>query len=73
MPSIDIELALTLEECLAHYEGWAQRVHARSLDGRRVEFPARALRQVVAHDGVHGRFRLTFSAAGRFEHIERRD
>ncbi len=72
MPSIDIELALTLEECLAHYEGWAQRVHARSVDGRRVEFPARALRRVVTHEGVHGRFRLHFSAEGRFLEIERR-
>ncbi|GEK48188.1 DUF2835 domain-containing protein [Halomonas pacifica] len=69
MPSIDIRLALSAEACLAHYEGRIERVIARSLDGRRVAFPAVALRRLVGRDGVHGCFRLHFSAAGRFESI----
>lgn len=69
MPSIDVIIELSADACLAHYEGRAGRVHTRSLDGRRVIFPAEALRRVVTRDGVHGTFRLTFSAEGRFESL----
>lgn len=71
MPSLDIVLDLSAEACLAHYEGRVEQVVARSLDGCRVAFPAEALRQVVAHDGVHGIFRLSFTADGRFRSIVR--
>lgn len=71
MPSIDVVIELTPEACLAHYEGRVGQVHTRSLDGRRVVFPAEALRRVVRRDGVHGIFRLTFSDEGRFRHIQR--
>lgn len=69
MPTIDVIIELSFEACLAHYEGRVGQVHTRSLDGRRVIFPAEALRRVVTHDGVHGVFRLTFSEEGRFESI----
>lgn len=65
MPSLDITLDLSREQCIAHYQGQAQRVYARSLDGRRVVFPASALVRVMTHDGVRGRFRLDFSPSGR--------
>ncbi|MFC0324150.1 DUF2835 domain-containing protein [Halomonas organivorans] len=71
MPTIDITLNLSPDACLAHYEGRVGVVHTRSLDGRSVAFPAEALRRVVARDGVHGVFRLTFSAQGRFLGIKR--
>lgn len=71
MPSIDIFLDLTPSQCLYHYSGAAQWVQARSTDGRRVQFPARALPQVVTPEGAIGRFRLTFSEDGRFESIHR--
>lgn len=71
MPSIDIYLDLTPSQCLHHYTGAAQWVQARAVDGRRVQFPARALSQVVTADGAVGRFRLTFSDAGRFVSIQR--
>ncbi|MCE9682808.1 DUF2835 domain-containing protein [Halomonas alkalisoli] len=71
MPTIDVVIELSRDACLAHYEGRVGQVMARSLDGRRVVFPAEALRRVVTQDGVHGRFRLTFSDAGRFVAIER--
>ncbi|MFO7648319.1 DUF2835 domain-containing protein [Halomonas campaniensis] len=71
MPVVDVIIELSPEACLAHYEGRAGQVHTRSLDGRRVIFPAEALRRVVTRDGVHGVFRLHFSAEGRFQTIER--
>ncbi|MFY0989107.1 DUF2835 domain-containing protein [Halomonas sp. C05BenzN] len=69
MPAIDVIIELSHDACLAHYEGRVAQVHTRSLDGRRVVFPAEALRRVVTRDGVHGTFRLTFSEEGRFESI----
>jgi len=67
LPSVDIVLELSAQACLAHYRGAVQVVHARSVDGRRVAFPARALRRIVGPDGVHGVYRLRFSEEGRFE------
>ncbi|QJQ94071.1 MULTISPECIES: DUF2835 domain-containing protein [Halomonadaceae] len=69
MPSIDVVLHLTSDECLAHYQGRAQQVHALSVDGRRLVFPATALRHIVSHDGVHGVFRLSFNEQGKFESL----
>ncbi len=69
MPTIDVVIELSHDACLAHYEGRVGQLHTRSLDGRWVLFPAEALRRVVTRDGVHGTFRLTFSAEGRFESI----
>ncbi|MFC3286356.1 DUF2835 family protein [Litchfieldella rifensis] len=71
MPSIDVVIRLTQEECLAHYEGRAQNVLAHSLDGRRVIFPATALRRIVGRDGVDGVYRLSYSDSGKFESIVR--
>lgn len=71
MPSLDIVLDLSAEACLAHYEGRVEQVVARSVDGRRVAFPAGALRQVVTRDGVRGVFRLSFTYEGRFLSIAR--
>ncbi len=71
MPSVDVVIELSPEACLSHYEGRAEQVYTWSLDGRRVVFPATALRQVITRDGVHGIFRLRFSSAGQFETIER--
>ncbi|MGM0615610.1 MAG: DUF2835 domain-containing protein [Pseudomonadota bacterium] len=70
MPSLDIVLHLSYDECLAHYEGRIGNVRTRSLDGRWVIFPADAIRRVVSRDGVHGVFRLNFSDQGKFVSIE---
>jgi hypothetical protein len=71
LPSIDVVLDLSAEACLAHYEGRARQVLAYSLDGRRVVFPAEALRRVVTREGAHGIFRLSFTTEGRFQSIAR--
>lgn len=71
MPSIDVVIELSHDACLAHYEGRVGQVKTRSLDGRRVMFPAEVLRRVVTRSGVHGIFRLTFCSAGHFESIRR--
>jgi hypothetical protein len=66
MQTIDVVINLSYEACLAHYEGRIGQVYTYSLDGRRVVFPAEALRRVMTHDGVYGTYRLKFSEQGRF-------
>lgn len=66
MPTIDVIINLTYDECLAHYEGRIDHVRTRSVDGRWVIFPAEAIRRVVNRDGVRGTYRLSFSDQGRF-------
>ncbi|MGP8289656.1 DUF2835 family protein [Vreelandella zhanjiangensis] len=70
MPSIDVILHLSPDECLAHYEGRVANVRARSVDGRWVVFPADVIRRIVGQNGVHGVFRLIFSGEGRFVSIQ---
>ncbi|MFC0338907.1 Protein of unknown function [Kushneria avicenniae] len=69
MPYVDISLSLTLDQCRRYYAGHAEWVDAHSVDGRRVRFPARALRRIVGPNGVHGVYRLAFDGAGRFESL----
>ncbi|WP_350355172.1 DUF2835 family protein [Larsenimonas rhizosphaerae] len=42
---------------------------ARSLDGRRVRFPARALHRIVGPNGVQGVYRLVFDQKGKFKSL----
>ena len=70
MPSIDLIIELSAAQCHAHYAGAVEHIYARSVDGRRVLVPAQALRKIVTRDGVHGIYRLTYGANGRFESLQ---
>ncbi|WP_445001198.1 DUF2835 domain-containing protein [Halomonas mongoliensis] len=67
--TFDVVLNLSAETCLAYYEGRIEQVVAVSLDGRRVAFPAVALRRIMTRDGVRGVFRLEVSEQGRLLNI----
>lgn len=64
-------LDITAEAYLRYYQGAARDVIARGRDGRTVRFPAGLLRRYVAHDGVHGEFRLRFDAKHKLVSLER--
>jgi len=66
MPDIDIRLNLSARECLDYYEGHYSQVVARSLDGRRVAFPAEALRRVMTAEGVRGTYRIEVDEKGKW-------
>lgn len=68
--SIRIRLSISAEEYLAYYQGSAQVVVARSDDNRVVQFPASAIRKFVTHDGVHGRFEITFDENNKLTAIQ---
>lgn len=58
--SFRFRLAISAEEYLAYYKGSAQVVVARSEDNKTIRFPASAIRKFVTHDGIFGRFEITF-------------
>lgn len=58
--SLRFRLAISAERYLAYYQGSAQEVVVRSEDNKIIRFPARAIRPFVTHDGVYGRFEITF-------------
>lgn len=71
MNAILLDLVITPEEFQRLYQGSADTVHARSLDGRRIQFPANILRPFVTHLGIRGRFQILFDEQHRFQGIQR--
>jgi len=67
---IEVALAISAEEYLKLYQRGHAVVSARSLDGRRVQFPAQALRPWVGHSGIRGKFRIFFDHQNRLSKIE---
>jgi hypothetical protein len=68
-----MQLHISPDEFQRLYEGTAKAVSARSIDGRRVRFPANVLRPFVTHIGISGLFRIQFSDDNRFQQIEKID
>ena len=68
---IHIRLDISAEQYRRVYAGSARFVHAQSLDGRTVKFPAEVLRPHVTHDGIHGVFALQHDNNNRFIGIRR--
>ena len=72
MPNpIRFSLKLSADRYLSHYQGRAKSVSVLADDGRRVEFPANALRAFVTRQGVQGRFELIVDEHNRLQRIER--
>ncbi|WP_317928690.1 DUF2835 family protein [Halioxenophilus sp. WMMB6] len=67
---IEVSIAISREELLILYRRGSAVVNARALDGRRVQFPATALRPWVDHWGVRGNFRIYFDQNNRLSRIE---
>ncbi|WJW74406.1 DUF2835 domain-containing protein [Thiohalobacter sp. IOR34] len=68
---IRFHLQLSADDYLHFYQGSARDVLARALDGRRLRFPAAALRPFVRHNGVHGLFEIEFDADHRLVALRR--
>lgn len=61
-----LRLWIPPEQLQRYYSGAAQMVNARSLDGLRIQFPARVLRNFVTRDGISGLFELVCDDQHRF-------
>ncbi len=67
---IEVALSISRDEYLKLYQVGRAVVSARSTDGRRVQFPAQALRPWVGHSGIQGKFRIYFDHQNRLSKIE---
>jgi hypothetical protein len=68
---IRFRLNLSAEHYLRFYQGQASRVSVIAADGRRIEFPANALRPYVTRQGVVGDFQLIIDDNNRLLRLER--
>jgi hypothetical protein len=68
---IRFSLNLSADLYLSHYQGHIKRVSVLADDGRRIEFPANALRSFVTKDGVQGRFEMVVDDNNRMLRLER--
>jgi len=68
-----MQLRISSDEFQRLYEGTAKEVSARSIDGRRIRFPANILRPFVTHLGISGIFCIHFDDNNRFQRIEKID
>lgn len=66
-----MSLHISADEYKKMYQGVAQHVYTRSLDGRSVQFPAKILQPFLLSNGISGRFRISFDAQGKYQGIEK--
>ena len=66
MPVARFKLAISARALRRYYQGHARTVHATTLDGRSLAFPAEHLRRFVSVGGVYGVFELHYDEHGRF-------
>jgi hypothetical protein len=59
-------LFISAAEFLRYYQGEAAIVNVTAEDGRRVQFPARHLRNFITHEGIYGRFEMRLDKNNRF-------
>lgn len=53
-----VDLHISAEQYLRHYQGAVRQVICNSRDGRKVQFPSGVLQKFVTHDGISGSFRF---------------
>jgi hypothetical protein len=68
---IRFSLNISAERYLSVYQGQASTVSVVAEDGRRVQFPAQALRPFVTRNGIQGRFQLLIDENNRLQGLER--
>ena len=71
MPSLTVNLAISAEDYLAHYQGLARDVVVKAETGQVVRFPCTILQRFVSHDGIYGRFVIVFDANNKFQSIRK--
>jgi len=69
MSAIKIQLVISVDEFMAHYQGVAKEVVAISMDGKKVRFPSRILQPFVTRQGINGTFEISFDTHNRFSKI----
>ncbi|EAR08380.1 DUF2835 domain-containing protein [Reinekea blandensis] len=66
-----VDLQISADDYLLHYQGHVKQVSCVSRDGRRVQFPTKILQPFVTRSGIHGVFAIEFDRENRFVSIKR--
>ncbi|WP_108127642.1 DUF2835 domain-containing protein [Saccharospirillum mangrovi] len=53
-----VDLYISADDYLRHYQGAVRQVSCEARDGRRVRFPSAILQRFVTHSGIQGSFAL---------------
>ncbi len=69
--SVRFHLALSAEKYMAYYKGAAQNIQVRSIDNKRIRFPASTIRKFLNHDGIYGLFEIKFDEKNKLIGIEK--
>ena len=64
-------LNISADEMLRYYQGVAAVVSARSIDGKKIQFPASRLRPFMTQSGIQGRFAISFDENHKFRAMRR--
>ena len=64
-------LSIPAEEYLSYYKGTTRWVQAKSFSGRRIKFPASALRPFVDEQGVYGTFEMVVDENNKLVELRR--
>jgi len=68
---ISFGLSIKYEDYLSYYQGLASRVRLRADNGQIIVFPASRLKPFLGHNGIHGRFLITFDENNKLVSMER--
>ena len=71
MQRMRFSLNISAEQYQSYYVGSARFVRVEADDGRSLKFPASELRRFVTHDGIQGRFEITFDKQQKLLGLER--
>lgn len=71
MTSMRFSLNISAEQYQRYYQGSARSVIVTTEDGRSLKFPASALQQFVAREGIHGHFEIFFDDHNKLNRIQR--
>ena len=69
--SLTVDISISAEEYLKHYQGSVHTVSCVSREGKRVQFPSRILQPFISMTGIQGSFIIYFDRDHKFERIER--
>ncbi|WP_132700509.1 DUF2835 domain-containing protein [Reinekea marinisedimentorum] len=69
--SIIVDIFISADDYLRHYQGQVSQVSAVARDGRRVQFPSSILQPFVTHEGIQGTFAIRFDKHHKFSGIDK--
>ncbi len=71
MQRMRFSMNISAEQYQSYYMGAAKFVRVETDDGRSLKFPASELRRFITHEGVQGRFEITFNSQQKLVSLER--